>query len=45
MKSSLLLCNLFLTVARIYTTEFEIEDFLCKQLEDLYFVIAWNIGT
>ena len=45
MKSSLLLRNLFLTAARPYISEFEIEDFLCKQLEDLYFVIALNIST
>jgi hypothetical protein len=45
MKSSLLLRNLFLTAARPYISEFEIEDFLCKQLEDMYFVIAWNIST
>lgn len=45
MKSSLLLPNLFLAVARPNISEFEIEDFLCKLLEDLYFVIAWNIST
>jgi len=37
MKSSLLLRNLFLTAARPYISEFEIEDFLCIQLDIFVF--------